>query len=56
MLEILPHLQKQSEYHRKMVYNMHLKLKPNGAGVREIIENYELVGITNIWLTIVSLS
>ena len=29
------------------------KLKPNGWGVREKFENYELVGITDIWLTIV---
>ena len=28
-------------------------LKPNGAGVGKIFENYEVVGITNIWLNIV---
>ena len=40
MLEILPHLQKQSEYHRKMVYNMHLKIEAKRC--RSSRDNWEL--------------
>ena len=40
MLEILPHLQKQSECHQKMVYNMHLKIEAKRC--RSSRDNWEL--------------